>query len=59
MSAVASITFAMIASILMQREGVIAIQVIAYRIWFFLSKYVNHCPRGKMLFFDDFLFFLF
>jgi len=46
MSTVASSTFTMIVSVFMQREGVIAIQVIAYGIWFFLSKYVNHYPPG-------------
>ena len=59
MSTVASGTFTMIVSVFMQREGVVAIQVIAYGIWFFLSKYVNHYPPGKMLLFDSLRFFSF
>jgi hypothetical protein len=59
MSTVASSTFTMIVSVFMQREGVVAIQVIANGIWFFLSKYVNHYPPGKMLLFDSLYFFSF
>lgn len=47
MLAVASGILAIIVSVFMQREGVVAIQVIAYGIWFFLSKYVNHYPPGR------------
>jgi hypothetical protein len=59
MLAVASGILAIIVSVFMQREGVVAIQVIAYGIWFFLSKYVNHYSPGEMLLFDSLYFFSF
>jgi hypothetical protein len=39
MSTVASSAFTMIVTISMQRESVVAIQIITYGIWFFFSKY--------------------
>ncbi|MGH9974920.1 MAG: hypothetical protein ACRD8Z_03670 [Nitrososphaeraceae archaeon] len=59
MSAVASGVLTMFVSVFMQREGVVAIQVIAYGIWFFFSKYVNHYPPGKLLLFNTLRFFSF
>jgi hypothetical protein len=59
MLAVASGILAIIVSVFMQREGVIAIQVIAYGIWFFLSKYDNHYPPREMLLIDSLYFFSF
>jgi hypothetical protein len=59
MSAVASGILTMIVSVFMKGEGVVAIQVIAYGIWFFLSKYVNHYPPGKLLLFNTLHFFSF
>jgi len=59
MLAVASGILTMVVPVFMQREGVVAIQVIAYGIWFFLSKYVNHYPKGEMLLFDSLYSFSF